>query len=580
MNSHTKRILLIAGGVLAVSVTGTCIYWLKNKDSDEAEIDFSSDVPCFEKQDASSSTVAKTCKEGGRGQTDIKKSSLVSNEVEKKGETNFQLDDLLDTALNDFLEKPTVPNHQEEEKSIGKILSGTPASKDLSSVRSLQGMESVHFPKYGLQFKIPEGWVALEGPTNAPNAAAIQIAPPETGAPGGGPSQASMITIGIEDIGHPNLPEKEIIELLKTTSMNTLFLMTNGIQPVLQKDEPISVGPFSHMFQIMIASPIMAICSTSFIALSNGIAYALQMIGTPNSQEGDIMEKVAKTFIVEPITGELGHLEVTLQNISLSVNPLWNLKADSSTFPDKALGAFEIKSKMASEDAVLYSLGDEPEEFQRLEVKQCTDGVEVSCSEQMNKKRFSFNNFAICITASEGLSRVPEKFVIEALKSIRPLESGLIENTVEFVKHSHYRFKVRLGGSIMESKLSLDTVVYFPKGLLADPEEDVLSFPNVIIRVDLELECETLEEWRAKIEESTPESTFRKDTVCGQECLIVESTAMVETGINEKTEVCSRSLVFVVGSTSYLIRWELATGAWKKYEQEFERFIGGFHFMK
>lgn len=565
---------------MAVSATATFFLWKRASNSEDLDIDFLPGASPIQKHDEHDTTVSHFCEVAGGAEKEETKRSLTGEKLERKGEQAQQLDDLLDTALNDFMEKAPSTSVKNDEEGKEGTLSVSPHLDWLESSLFSGGKQEVILFKYGLHLQVPAQWDVVEGPTSAPNAAAIQIVPPETGAPGSAGGPAFMITIGIEDIGHPGLPEEEVIELLKATSMNTLYIMTNGVEPVLQKDEPVSVGPFSHMFQIMIVSPIMAICSTSFIALEGGMAYALQMIGNPNSQESGILKEVAKNITLMPISCKLGYLEVCLKDISLCVSPLWSLKQDPSSTAGTPLGAFEIKSKIASEDVVLYRLGDEPEEFQRLELKGSTDGVEIACSEQKNKKRFSFNNFVMCLTASDGVSRFPESMVLDALKSIQPFENGVNETSVDFVKDSHYRFKVRQGGTVLESKLSRDTVVYFPKGVLTDPQQDVLSFPTVIIRIDLEGECETLEEWRAKSEDSDPEAVFREEEICGERCLIVESKSMEETGMNERTEVCSRSLIFMVNSTSYLIRWELATGAWRRYEQEYEKFIVGFRFMK
>lgn len=580
MFSSTKRGLLLVGGGVVVSAAGIYICYKNSKKSDDVEVELFSQAPPLKKQDEQATVIADASEKESK-LTEGKIKPLGTPEESAKTQGSFsEFDELLDTALNDVMKDTGLPSDRSENVNVVATLTGSQAAKESRIDSSLRGMESVHFPKYGLRFQIPEGWVALEGPTNAPNAVVIQIVPPEAGVRESDASHTSPITIAIEDLGHPNLPKEEIFQLLKASAMETLFFMTNGVQPTLQKDKSISVGPFSYMFEIMVANVFVLISSTYFIAVENGMAYALQILGNPNSPQLEVLEKVAKTVILEPIASDMGHLEVVLKEISLRVSPLWSLKENSPSSGENALAFFEVTSKMVSENAILYRVGDEPEEFQRFETKQCIDDVQLACSEQMDKKKFVFNNFVMCVTAANGPSRIPESSVIEALKSIETFENGFGENSVEFVKDSHYRFKMRLGGAIIESKLSLDTVVYFPKGLQSGAEEDPLSVPNVIIRIDFDQECGTLEEWRAKSEESSPESTFREEKVCGQKCLIAESKSMVETGVNEKTEVFSRSLIFVVGSTSYLVRWELTTGAWRRYEQEFERFIAGFHFMQ
>lgn len=576
----TKRGLLLVGGGLVVSAAGIYIYRKNSKKSEDVEVELFSQAQPLKEQSGQVTVIAHASEKENK-LTEGKIKELGTPEESAKTQTSdCEFDELLDTVLNDVMKDIELPSQRNENTNVGATLIDSQTAKGSRIDSSLQAMESVHFPKYGLQFKIPKGWVALEGPTNAPNAVVIQIVPPEADGRESDASLTSPITIAIEDLGHPNLPKEEIFQLLKASAMETLFFMTNGVQPTLQKDKSISVGPFSYMFEIMVTNLFVMISSTYFIAVENGMAYALQILGKPNSPQLEVLEKVAETVILEPIASDMGHLEVVLKEISLRVSPLWSLKENSSSSWGNALAIFEVTSKMISENAILYRLGDEPEEFQMLESKQCIDDAQMTCSKQMDKKRFVFNNFAMCVTAANGLSRIPESSVIDALKSIETFENGYGENSVEFVKDSHYRFKMRLGGAILESKLSLDTVVYYPKGLQSGPEEDPLSVPNVIIRIDLDQECGTLEEWRAKSEESSPESTFHEEKVCGQQCLIAELKSMVETGINEKTEVFCRSLIFVVGSTSYLVRWELATGAWRRYEQEFERFIAGFHFMQ
>eukprot|EP00796_Vickermania_ingenoplastis_P012026 gene12026-8279_t len=432
-------------------------------------------------------------------------------------------------------------------------------------------LEIVSYPHYGVEMKIPAGWSAVEGPPAAPNIAIIQIMPPDT-------SDGTYILLSIEDISTEQLQKEEYIQLMKSTAMETMFLMTNGVQPMQRKDETVRVGAFTHLLEFIIAHPMMSLLSTNYLAMENGMTYNLQMIGSPEGVQHQALQVIAKNVVIQSVKSSSDRIEVNLKGISLTLDSLWSWKGMPQQQESKALGLFGVNSKLRSEDIALYNTGEEPEDFLSLPEEENVNGVRIGRSLEKEKKIISTGGYSICITSHKGASRIPESSIVQALRSVRPAQSD--DCFAMFVRENRFRFKIAPGSAVLSSVLNPDTVMYHPKGMpQQQAPEEALSFPTAVIRMALEKECETLEEWRQQIEEDNPEATFGYEELCGYPCIKVESSEMIEIGMGQKMEARSNSLVFVVDGNSYLIRWELAKGEWKKYEKEFHRFVDGFEFI-
>lgn len=446
------------------------------------------------------------------------------------------LEDLLDEAIDEF--------------------ANPPATYSASALQTKAPGERTTFPNLGLSFELPAGWIAGEAPPAAPTVAIIQLMTPQ------GDEAGVHILFSVEDLSTENLSIEEYIELQKQAAKEALAYMMNGIQPVQRRSEHIKVGPFSHLLEFSIAQMGMGVTAVQFLAVNGGVTYNLQIMGDPRAEHLEALRLIGESTVISPLEGDTGCVEVTVGGLSMTVPPTWKY-TDAET--SNAVASFTVVSKVSSQIASLYHEGEEPEEYR---------------APSRDKKLLTCNSYSFCVASmSEADSpRLSDATLMNVLQSIQSAENT--EQSTVFVKSGKYKFVTAPGSAVMSSLVTPDTVVYYPTGLPTNQgEEDLLGIPAAIIRTELEQSNNTLEDWRSQIEEENPEAEFSIVERCEQRCLQVETLEMTETGIGQKSEFRTVSLVFVINGNCFMIRWELGSGYWIRHERRFKAFLEGFRFL-
>lgn len=436
------------------------------------------------------------------------------------------------------------------------------------SVKSATEMKPFVLPQYGLTMKVPVGWKNDEVPTSL-TTAMLRFMPEDM-------SQGNVILLAMEDTTVNNMGHGEFINIMKENSRMTLYMMSNGIEPVLTKDEKVNVGPFVHLLEYSINQAMLniSITSTCYLTIVNNVLYSLQLIGPYNESKRRILTDMAETFTVKPWSYSAGVLKVTLKGISLEVEHSW--KWNTVPAEGKALASFDTAS-LIPQTFVLYRLGDEPEEFQRLLPPQEQEGAQISSSALQDKVKISFGDYVMCTSAAPTLAPLPLTCVINALKSI---ESNTVnESYATFEREDEYQFKVVPGGVIQSSKLNMGVINYFLKGMPKPNVDDEMMFPLITIKTETDKECQTLEDWKIKLEEMFPEATFSVGEVCSRPCLQTVAKEMVETSVDQKSEFHIQSYLIMVGGKSFFIQWQLPSGEMRKHERSFKNFLQDLYFF-
>ncbi|KAG5486086.1 hypothetical protein LSCM4_06794 [Leishmania orientalis] len=459
------------------------------------------------------------------------------------------------------------------------------------------------FQHLGISMKVPDNWEVREELSPIPNVAMITVWNPEfehfpnAEMPGAVP----VIILSVEDIRGENLNLAEFKDRSKDLSMQQMLMMTGGVvQPVVRKDSSLQEGSFRHVLEYSQSMPpFFDLSVINLLEVRNGVAYVFQIMCNPKimNQYRPIFMQLARGIVVTPMdSSSLGFFRVHTGKVSMDIDTTWNWSypaaGDDSTL---YLAQFQLTSTVKKEEITLYEMNKVPATAHKQRKEKTVDGVTI-CSAfdgTQEKKTFTYNNYCLVVhPLQKAISYLSEAALVRAVKSVTPsTEAPKPKCGAAFITTEYgYTFDVIGASRVVSTKLGNGTVVYAPQGIPSDPSKAASpeeTGPTVTIRIgkpETDPDCMgSIEEWRARIQEEAANGTITKIQVVqlkGQDCLTFLSKEMQEVSPKEKVEVVGKVFIFVRDGTTTLVRWESATGMWRKYERDMDAFLESFRFLE
>lgn len=457
---------------------------------------------------------------------------------------------------------------------------------------------SVAFAHLGVSMIPPAGWTVREELSPMPNVAMITITKPEFAEQQMNPEDMGsvpVIILSVEDIAAENLDLIEFKEKSKQMALTQMLMMTNGmVQPVMKFDDAMTVGPFRHCLEYgQSLPPYFDIAVSNLLAVENGLAYVFQIMCNPkvmSSFKPLFMEMARNVKIGASTTGSIGHITLeTGRGVSINVPTTWGWTSPSRT---GVFAEFTTPSTVKSESITLYDNATAPKPSASAKTtEKVLDGVTIATvREGRNEiKEFRFNGFTAVVKPLQKPNvQINELHVVAAVRSVKA--SDVSEEKAVFLNKEHgYCVDIAKGGKLIATCVGGGTVVYAPLGVPSDPNRPVdpeEQGPTVTIRVgspENDPDCaDNLEGWeeRMEAEKSSGNITnLQRVSRNGFPCLTFISKDMQEVGPGQKMEVQGKVFIFVRNGKTTLVRWETATGLWRKFEPKMERFIDSLKFI-
>ncbi|CCW64582.1 unnamed protein product [Phytomonas sp. EM1] len=455
----------------------------------------------------------------------------------------------------------------------------------------------------GISMRMPGGWEVREELSPVPNIAMLTVFNPEfADAPQSEvPGSVPIMILSVEDIRAENLNLTEFKDRSKSISMYQMHMMTGGaIEPVLRKDAAVGEGPFRHILEYaQNMPPFFDISVVNLIEVRYGIAYVFQIMCSPTvmEQHKSVFMQIARDMELKTLDNcSLGYLKVFTGSISIRIDTMWGWGQPASRTDDNqgVLARFEQLSTVKREEILLYNANCVPEADLKPRKETTVDGVVIqSVFDGMHeRKEVRYGDYVLVVKPlQKAISYIPESVLVEAIKSVeastekpRPRQGATF-----YCPEYDYCFDVIGGSRVVSTKLGAGTVVYAPLGVPQDMTKEIVpeeQGPTVTIRVgspENDPDCmPSIEGWHERIKSESGhenitniELTTRK----GQPCLSFTSKEMQEIGPGQKLEVRGDVFIFVRNGVTTLIRWETATGKWRKYEHDLHAFFESFTFL-
>ncbi|KPA77624.1 putative mitochondrial hypothetical protein [Leptomonas pyrrhocoris] len=505
---------------------------------------------------------------------------------------------LLDEALNEL--EPAAPAAPPAppapESKIESKTAKPPTAVDFADRKA--------FNHLGIAMKVPNGWDVREELSPIPNVAMVTVWNPEfENFPNAEmPGAVPVIILSVEDIRGENLNLTEFKERSKDLSMQQMLMMTGGVvQPMVRKDSSVQEGPFRHILEYAQSMPpFFDLSVINLLEVRNGVAYVFQIMCNPKimNEYRPIFLQLARDTLVTPMdSSALGFYRVHTGEVAVDIDTTWSWSYPSAdeTASSPFLAQFQLASTVKKEEVTLYEEDKVPVTEHKLRNKKTVDGVTI-CSAfdgAQEKKTLSYNNYVLVVRPQQkAISYLSETSLVRTIKSVAPSsEERRPKSGATFVTPEYgYQFDVVGGSRVVSTKLGNGTVVYAPQGIPADPSKAVSpeeQGPTVTIRIgkpETDPDCMgSIAEWRSRIEEEAANGSITSIQVVnlkGQECLTFMSKEMQEVSPNEKVEVRGKVFIFVRDGVTTLVRWESATGTWRKYERDMDAFLASFEFIE
>jgi hypothetical protein len=502
---------------------------------------------------------------------------------------------LLDEALNELeptsATAPAAPEAKQESK-----VPMAPTAVDVANRKS--------FEHLGIAMKVPDGWEVREELSPIPNVAMVTVWNPafENFPNAEMPGAVPVIILSVEDIRGENLNLVEFKERSKDLSMQQMLMMTGGVvQPMVRKDSAVQEGPFRHILEYAQSMPpFFDLSVINLLEVRNGVAYVFQIMCNPKimNEYRPIFLKLARDTIVTPMdSSALGFYRVHTGKVAVDIDTTWSWSYPSadSAAATQFLAQFQLASTVKKEEVTLYEESKVPVTEHKLRNEKTVDGVTIRSAFDgtQEKKTLSYNGYTLVVHPQQkAISYLSEAGLVRTIKSVTPSsEESRPRAGATFVTPEYgYYFDVIGGSRVVSTKLGNGTVVYAPQGIPSDPSKAVSpeeQGPTVTIRIgkpETDPDCMgSIAEWRSRIEEEAANGSITKIQVVdlkGQECLTFMSKEMQEVSPNEKVEVRGKVFIFVREGVTTLVRWESATGTWRKYESDMDTFLASFDFIK
>ncbi|CAJ1006129.1 hypothetical protein Q4I28_001445 [Leishmania naiffi] len=501
---------------------------------------------------------------------------------------------LLDEALDEL--KPTIPGAIGE----GTKVVSKPATTNVATVDS---SDRKVFQHLGISMKVLEGWEVREELSPIPNVAMVTVWNPEfehfpnAEMPGAVP----VIILSVEDIRGENLNLTEFKDRSKDLSMQQMLMMTGGVvQPAVRRDSTVQEGSFRHILEYSQSMPpFFDLSVINLLEVRNGVAYVFQIMCNPKimNQYRQIFMQLARDIVVTPMdSSSLGFFRVHTGKVSMDIDTTWSwaypAPGDEATL---YLAQFQLVSTVKKEEITLYEVNKVPTTAHKQRKEKTIDGVTI-CSAfdgTQEKKTFTYNNYCLVVNPQQkAISYLSEAALVRAVKSVAPsTEAPKPKCGAAFITTEYgYTFDAIGSSRVVSTKLGNGTVVYAPQGIPSDPSKAASpeeTGPTVTIRIgkpETDTDCMgSIEEWAARIQEEAANGTITKIQVVRlkeQDCLTFLSKEMQEVSPKEKVEVVGKVFIFVRNGTTTLVRWESATGTWRKYERDMDAFLESFQFLE
>ncbi|KAK7198498.1 hypothetical protein NESM_000810700 [Novymonas esmeraldas] len=616
----SKKVLVVTGAVLAsAALIGTIVVARSHKKPSDDEDDAFSSVPSTLPQakrqvspvpkgstrsaesatkevvpaprNAAVEVVAASAKPGP-----TKKKGTPAPEEPKAPAVADPSVSLLDEALDEM--EPARPSVvAEEPKAVTVAAAATAVAAPADST------DRKTFEHLGISMKVPEGWEVREELSPIPNVAMVTVWNPEFEhfADAEMPGAVPVIILSVEDIRGENLNLSEFKDRSKDLSMQQMLMMTGGVvQPVVRKDNSVQEGPFRHLLEYAQSMPpFFDLSVINLLEVRNGVAYVFQIMCKPQimNQYRPIFMQLARNTVVTPMdSSSLGFFRVHTGEVCMDIDTTWNWSypaAGSDASPH--LAQFELASTVKREQITLFREDKVPTTDHKQRNEKVLGGVTIRSAFDgtQEKKTFTYNGYCLVVHPQQkAISYLSEAALVRAVKSVTPSsEAPRPKAGAAFITTEYgYSFDVIGSSRVVSTKLGNGTVVYAPKGIPADPTKAASpeeTGPTVTIRIgkpETDPDCMgTIEEWTARIKEEAANGTITKIQVIqlkNQDCLTFLSKEMQEVSPSEKVEVVGKVFIFVRGGTTTLVRWESATGLWRKYERDMDAFLESFEFLE
>ncbi|ESL07426.1 hypothetical protein TRSC58_04884 [Trypanosoma rangeli SC58] len=492
---------------------------------------------------------------------------------------------LLAEALNEIDEVQTAVGRRPVEAT------GTMSSGALKG-----GEKEKDFPLLGLSMTLPPDWEVREDLSPFPNVAMLVVfnkdMDPQNAQQQQEAGAVPMIVISVEDVRGDNVDLLEFKERCKELAVNQMLMMTGGaIQPLITKDTAVREGPFRYALEYAQSlPPLYEIKVLNLMEVRNSIAYTFQIMCAPNIMPKfkSVFMKIAQGMrIKENIDTALGHVELHTGAVKAHIDTSWSWE-----YPGKhgALATFTTSSSFKKEEISLYEQDAVPKSAYTPREEKTINGVVVVSSYDgaQQQKTFTCNGYTLVAKPLQKTSScLPEKDLVAVVKSVtpstlppRPKKGGT------FVNAEHgYQVDIVGGSRLVASRIGGGSVAYAPTG----PTDGAMSDeqpPAVTIRVgspENDADCMgSLEEWMERMKRESAEGGIRdikRTTINGEPCVTFTSQNMEEVAPGQRMEVHGKVFIFVRDGKTTLLRWEMATGLWRKFEREMNAFVESLRFI-
>ena len=505
------------------------------------------------------------------------------------------------------------------------------------NVETEQPTDGKHvFENIGASILLPSHWKIAEDISPIPNVAMVSISntnySPKDG-PGQMPGSSPVLVLSVEDNSLEGLDLEEFKEKSKQTAMQQMYMMTNGmVPPRILFDGPQSNGDFEMVLEYALETTMFQIRVINFITMHDDLAYVFQFMGNAEvfAAEIDSVREIVRDFRIVPIpsTGSASQARVSDAELGYSVDlPVnWIIESRKSesigdfsrvlscttASPVKTERVELIKSSTgAFDEAALRSIAS---------LDKAT-GITVLTAGKKGAKKYSLfleNGISVMeyknVSAHHVLVLTTREFAVRitplrAQKTIikpeilygvlRSLQSDAAETSAVYINNRNgFSFPIKESSRVVESRVGDNTVTFAPEGIRAELLESINSMkpneqsfePMPIFTVrcgdpSTDKDCEkTLEGWMARLrtEQSRGDVKMidlRYDELNGSRCISFSQKEMQETAPGKKDEHQAKITVLVEGGVTFMLRWETATEAWRKFEPSLNRLLDGFSIL-
>ncbi|RNE96833.1 putative dynamin-like protein [Trypanosoma rangeli] len=457
------------------------------------------------------------------------------------------------------------------------------------------GEKEKDFPLLGLSMTLPPDWEVREDLSPFPNVAMLAVfnkdMDPQNAQQQQEAGSVPMIVMSVEDVRGDNVDLLEFKERCKELAVNQMLMMTGGaIQPLISKDTTVLEGPFRYALEYAQSlPPLYEIKVLNLMEVRNSIAYTFQIMCAPNIMPKfkPVFMKIAQGMrIKENIDTALGYVKLHTGTVKVDIDTSWGWE-----YPGKhgALVTFTTTSTFKKEEISLYAQDAVPKSAYIPREKKTIDGVVVVSAYDgaQQQKTFTCNGYTLVAKPlQKTFSCLAEKDLVAVVKSVapsmlppRPKKGGTFVNAVH-----GYQVDIAGGSRLVASRIGGGSVAYAPAttDVAASDEQP----PAVTIRVGSpknDPDCMgSLEEWMERMKREAAEGGIRdikRTTINGEPCLTFTSQNMEEVAPGQRMEVYGKVFIFVRDGKTTLLRWEMATGLWRKFEREMNAFVESLQFI-